>query len=149
MFESFSLTRDWSSNNIANIIKERVRKIMMKYLEKTLYFGLGLVTYSAEKIEALVNELVKKGEVASEDAKKLVNELIEKGEKQKEAIRKYIQEEISKMQDEKETEENDGPVTRDEIRRIIKEELSKMNEQKETDEPREVKDDGEEKQGEV
>ena len=56
---------------------------MMKYLEKTLHFGLGLVTYSAEKIEQLVNELVKKGEVASEDAKNLVNELVEKGEKQR------------------------------------------------------------------
>ena len=34
---------------------------MMNFLEKTLYFGLGLVTYSAEKIESLVNELVKRG----------------------------------------------------------------------------------------
>ena len=45
---------------------------MMKYLEKTLYFGLGLITYSAEKVENLVNELVKKGEVAADDAKKLL-----------------------------------------------------------------------------
>lgn len=105
--------------------------VMLKeYLEKTLHFGLGLVTYSAEKIEAMVNELVKKGEVASEDAKKLVNELIVKGEKQKEAIRKYIQEEISKMQVNRETKEETGPVTRDEIRQIIREELAKLNEQK-------------------
>ena len=30
---------------------------MMKYLEKTVYFGLGLITDSAEKVENLVNEL--------------------------------------------------------------------------------------------
>lgn len=117
-----------SQLRLGRLKKERVIN-MMKYLEKTLHFGLGLITYSAEKVEALVNELVKKGEVASEDAKKLVNELIEKGEKQKEAIRKYIQEEIAKMQANKETKDDDRPVTRDEIRQIIREELAKLNEQ--------------------
>lgn len=96
---------------------------MLKYLEKTLYFGLGLVTYSAEKIEGLVNELVKKGEVASEDAKNLVNELIEKGENQKEAIRKFVQEEVTKLQAKK-----PDFVTRDELREIIREELARHNE---------------------
>ncbi|NLM12097.1 MAG: hypothetical protein GX213_15310 [Clostridiaceae bacterium] len=111
---------------------------MMKYLEKTLHFGLGLITYSAEKVEALVNELVKKGEVASEDAKKLINELIEKGEKQKEAIRKCIQEELSKIQADKDAKSDDSPVTRDDIRQIIREELAKLNE---TGEDIEVKED--------
>ena len=74
---------------------------MLKYLEKTLYFGLGLISYSAEKVEGFVNELVKKGEVASEDAKKLVDELIEKGENQKEAIRKFVKEELAKSQEPK------------------------------------------------
>lgn len=99
---------------------------MMKYLEKTLHFGLGLVTYSAEKIEQLVNELVKKGEVASEDAKNLVNELVEKGEKQRESIKNYIQEEIDKAEERK-AAKREASITKDEIRQMIKEELAKAN----------------------
>ncbi len=100
---------------------------MLKYLEKTLYFGLGLISYSAEKVESFVNELVKKGEVASEDAKTLVNELIEKGESQKEAIRKFVQEEVSKIQNNINAKKPDT-ITRDEIREIIREELARKQE---------------------
>ncbi len=100
---------------------------MLKYLEKTLYFGLGLISYSAEKVEGLVNELVKKGEVASEDAKSLINELIEKGENQKEAIRKFVQEEVNKIQNNINAKKPDT-ITREEIREIIREELSRQNE---------------------
>ena len=99
---------------------------MLKYLEKTLYFGLGLVSYSAEKVEGLVNELVKKGEVASEDAKKLVNELIEKGESQKEAIRGFIQDEMKKASD-KTAARKESSLSKDDIREMIREELSKLN----------------------
>lgn len=99
---------------------------MLKYLEKTLYFGLGLVSYSAEKVEGLVNELVKKGEVASEDAKKLVNELIEKGESQKEAIRGFIQDEMKKASD-KAAARKESSLSKDDIREMIREELSKLN----------------------
>lgn len=102
---------------------------MLKYLEKTLYFGLGLISYSAEKVEGFVNELVKKGEVASEDAKNLVNELIEKGENQKEAIRKFVQEEVTKIQNNINAKKPDV-VTRDDIRDIIREELAKQQEPK-------------------
>ena len=102
---------------------------MMKYLEKTLYFGLGLITYSAEKLENLVNELVKKGEVAAEDAKKLVNELIEKGESQKEAIRKFIKEEM-----EKHAAQKTGPVSEDTIRQIVREELEIIKDRENTQE---------------
>ncbi|MDD4296625.1 MAG: hypothetical protein PHC69_06670 [Ruminiclostridium sp.] len=109
---------------------------MLKYLEKTLYFGLGLVSYSAEKVEGLVNELVKKGEVASEDAKKLVNELIEKGESQKEAIRGFIQDEMKKASD-KAAARKDSSLTKDEIREMIREELSKLNNPDVTDEKEE------------
>lgn len=107
--------------------------MMMKYLEKTLHFGLGLITYSAEKVEGLVNELVKRGEVASEDAKSLVNELIEKGENQKEAIRKFIQDEVSKVQSGMNIAKKTDVITRDELRQMIQEELAKQ-EDKEIDE---------------
>ena len=50
---------------------------MLKYLENAL-LRVGIDFLLLRKVEGFVNELVKKGEVASEDAKKLVDELIEK-----------------------------------------------------------------------
>lgn len=47
-------------------------------LEKSINIGLGLFLYSREKIEAVVDELVNKGEVARKDAKDLVNDLVKK-----------------------------------------------------------------------
>ena len=117
--------------------------MLLKYLEKTLHFGQGLVTYSAEKVETLVNELVKKGEVASEDAKKLVNELIEKGENQKETIRKFIEEEVSKIQSNINAKKSDT-ITREELREIIREELARQNgETEQTEETEESEQDSE------
>lgn len=98
----------------------------MKYLEKTLYFGLGLITYSAEKVEEIVNDLVKRGEVASEDARNLVNDLMEKGEKQKEAVKKFVREETAKVMDNMDIAHKKDTITRDEIRQIIREELSRQ-----------------------
>jgi len=51
---------------------------MSNFLEKTLQFGLGLAAYSREKIEELVEEMVRRGEVAGKDARKLADELVEK-----------------------------------------------------------------------
>ncbi len=105
----------------------------MKYFEKTLNFGLGLITYSAEKVEALVNELVKRGEVASEDAKSLANELIEKGETQREAIKTFIHEEFSKISNSMNANRKADFITKDEIRQMIREELDKQEKQDKQD----------------
>ncbi|MFQ5786791.1 MAG: phasin family protein [Thermodesulfobacteriota bacterium] len=53
---------------------------MQDLLKKALSLGLGALLVSKDKIEDVVNELVKKGELGQEEGKNLVNELIEKGE---------------------------------------------------------------------
>ncbi len=53
---------------------------MQDILKKALSLGLGALLVSKDKIEDVVNELVKKGELGQEEGKNLVNELIEKGE---------------------------------------------------------------------
>ncbi len=53
---------------------------MQDLLKKALSLGLGALLVSKDKIEDVVNELVKKGELGQEEGKNLVNELIGKGE---------------------------------------------------------------------
>jgi polyhydroxyalkanoate synthesis regulator phasin len=53
---------------------------MQDLLKKAFSLGLGALLVSKDKIEEVVNELVKKGELGQEEGKNLVNELIEKGE---------------------------------------------------------------------
>jgi len=53
---------------------------MQNILKKMLSLGLGALLVSKDKIEDVVNELVKRGELGQEEGKNLVNELIEKGE---------------------------------------------------------------------
>ena len=53
---------------------------MQDLLKKALSLGFGALLVSKDKIEDVVNELVKKGELGQEEGKDLVNELIEKGE---------------------------------------------------------------------
>ena len=53
---------------------------MQDLLKKAFSLGIGALLVSKDKIEEVVNELVKKGELGQEEGKNLVNELIEKGE---------------------------------------------------------------------
>ena len=53
---------------------------MQDLLKKALSLGFGALLVSKDKVEDVVNELVKKGELGQEEGKNLVDELIEKGE---------------------------------------------------------------------
>jgi polyhydroxyalkanoate synthesis regulator phasin len=64
-------------------------------LEKSLSFGLGLAAYSKDKIEELVEEMVKRGEVAQKDARTVAGDLVKKGEEQRDEIRRLIRAEIA------------------------------------------------------
>ena len=59
---------------------------MKEILEKAVNLGLGALLLTKEKVEDVVSELVKKGEVGEEDGKKLISDLLEKGEKGKKEI---------------------------------------------------------------
>ncbi|MBT9159610.1 MAG: phasin family protein [Dehalococcoidia bacterium] len=53
---------------------------MQDLLQKGFSLGLGILVTTKEKVEEVVGELVKKGDISTEEGKKLVSELIEKGE---------------------------------------------------------------------
>jgi len=53
---------------------------MQDLIKKALSLGLGAMLVSKDKVEEVVNELVKRGELGQEEGKTLVSELIKKGE---------------------------------------------------------------------
>jgi polyhydroxyalkanoate synthesis regulator phasin len=69
------------------------------FLEKSINVGLGLAAWSREKIEELVEELVRKGEVAQKDARQFATNLVQKGEEQKAELKKMINGEINAVLD--------------------------------------------------
>ncbi len=64
-------------------------------LKKSFDFGLGLAVYSKEKIEEIVEEMVKRGEVANKDARKVADDLIEKGKSSRAEIQQMISNEVN------------------------------------------------------
>jgi polyhydroxyalkanoate synthesis regulator phasin len=104
---------------------------MSNMMEKSINLGLGLFVYSREKIEEMVEELVKKGEVARKDAHEVARELIQKGEEQKKELKKLIKDQVADVLNEMNVAKKDDIPTEDEISRIIKDQLTQViNDQK-------------------
>jgi polyhydroxyalkanoate synthesis regulator phasin len=74
---------------------------MEDFFKKTVHFGLGLFDYTKEKVENLVEEMVKRGELNQQDSSKAVEELWEKAEKEQSAfwdkVKSYINGIINEM----------------------------------------------------
>lgn len=66
----------------------------MEIFKKSLLFGIGLMTITREKAEKVMQNLVERGEVGTEDAKNFVNELLEKGDQEKAAVQETIKKEF-------------------------------------------------------
>ena len=73
---------------------------MIESLRKLGLLGIGVVAITEEKVKQVVNELVEKGEVSTEEGKTLVHELLAEKKKQvqelDEKISKGVQNAIGK-----------------------------------------------------
>ena len=67
---------------------------MFELIKKTLFAGIGAALLTEEKIENLVEEWIKKGEIGEEEGKKLISDLVNKMKKSKQDLEKKVQEEI-------------------------------------------------------
>jgi polyhydroxyalkanoate synthesis regulator phasin len=65
---------------------------MEDLFKKTISFGLGLFDYTKEKVEHLVDELVKRGELTKQESTQAVEELWKKAEKEQSAFWNKIKE---------------------------------------------------------
>lgn len=64
---------------------------MDKPLERMYLAGLGMLTITKEKAEKMVDELVKKGEIARKDQPDFVKKLIEKGKDTRKEVEKIVE----------------------------------------------------------
>jgi polyhydroxyalkanoate synthesis regulator phasin len=71
--------------------------MMESLLGKFLLSGLGVLVLTEEKIEKLIEELTKKGEITQGESKELLTEIIEKGEEKKKEIEGKIREKVENM----------------------------------------------------
>ena len=69
---------------------------MRDLLSNMFSLGLGLVAVSKEQVEKLVDELVKRGEMAPGEAKKMVGEIMEKGKEGKEQLAEAVRKQLKK-----------------------------------------------------
>ncbi|MEK3733106.1 MULTISPECIES: phasin family protein [Paenibacillus] len=70
---------------------------MSDLFKKAISLGLGLTVVSKEKVEKIVDDLVKRGELAPAESKALVERLVERGEAEQSQIKSYIYEQVQKV----------------------------------------------------
>lgn len=54
---------------------------VVKIVRTVMLAAIGAVALSKEEIEAIVNRLIEKGEIAESDGRELINDLLERGKK--------------------------------------------------------------------
>ncbi len=72
---------------------------MSDIIDRIFNLGFGIASYSREKVEELVDELVARGEVAKKDAESMTKDLINKGKEEKDKALSMINDEIKKYLD--------------------------------------------------
>lgn len=84
------------------------------FARKTVYFGLGLASYSKEKIENITRELVEAGEIKQKEVESFKEEMMKKAEKEKKEFDSFVEKQV------KNVVENLGLVTKDDLKKIEK-----------------------------
>ncbi len=65
---------------------------MKDILQKAWHFGLGVFDFTREKVEALVAEMVRRGEITQQEAPKAVKEFLAQAQEAQEALMAKIKE---------------------------------------------------------
>jgi len=69
---------------------------MLEISRKLLLAGIGAAALTKEKIEGIVRELIKQGEISKEEGIKLVKEVLQKGEEMQKTLETKIDVGINK-----------------------------------------------------
>jgi polyhydroxyalkanoate synthesis repressor PhaR len=99
LFQVLSLeAREWKETiPSAKVIRELILKggeTVTDVVKKALLAGIGAVTLTKEKVEELVDDLIKRGELSKEDRAKFVRELAEKAELRSQELKKWVDETV-------------------------------------------------------
>ena len=69
---------------------------MFELIQKIILAGIGTATITKEKVEGLVDELVKRGQVASEERPKIVQDLLARAEESERVLEEKVQKSVEK-----------------------------------------------------
>ena len=69
---------------------------MFELIQKTILAGIGAVTMTKEKVEELVDELIKRGEVTSEERPKIVQDLLARVEESERVLEEKLNKAVEK-----------------------------------------------------
>ena len=69
---------------------------MSDIIKKILLAGLGVATLTREKVEDLIEELIKKGELTREEKQGFLDDLLKATEKRKDEVRNFVKDEFQK-----------------------------------------------------
>jgi polyhydroxyalkanoate synthesis regulator phasin len=97
---------------------------MSDIIDRIFNLGFGIASYSREKVEELVDELVARGEVAKKDAESMTKDLINKGKEESDKVVTMINDEIKKYLDKMDY------VKRSEVEEMIEKRLNKEEDSK-------------------
>ncbi|MCQ4088077.1 phasin family protein [Saccharibacillus sp. JS10] len=70
---------------------------MSDLFKKAMSLGIGMTVASKERVEKVVEDLVKKGEIAPSESKAFVNKLVERGEEERNNIKGMVQEQVRRV----------------------------------------------------
>lgn len=104
---------------------------MLEFFRRGMYFGLGLAVASKEQVERIVDELVKKGEVAPSESKKLVDQMIEKGREEQAKVKEMVSDQVNNMLNETEIPSRDDFIYLEKKVEKLEERIRELEAQKE------------------
>jgi len=70
---------------------------MSDLLKKTYLLGLGLASLTREKVEEMVDELVKKGEVAEKDRRQVMSDILDRAREEQQKLTETIKDGVQKV----------------------------------------------------
>jgi len=70
---------------------------MQDFLKKAWFFGLGVFDFTKEKVEALVEEMVKRGEVSQQESSQTVEQILNKAQEMQQALFEKVKEIVAGM----------------------------------------------------
>jgi polyhydroxyalkanoate synthesis regulator phasin len=70
---------------------------MKDFLQKVWFFGVGVFDATKEKAEALVEEMIKRGEVTQQESPQVVEQILDKAQEAQKALVEKMKSAISDM----------------------------------------------------
>ena len=70
---------------------------MLDLIKKTYLLGLGLATVTREKLEEIVDELVKRGEIAEKDRTHVLQDLMERAKEQQQRLTNMTRDTVQRI----------------------------------------------------